>query len=263
MKDSDGWEQADVGSAELIVSSELFSRGSHVELLFAQGEFLRETLLVTGLMGLVAAILVGAGEFLLHFDRQNRYMQGPQYMANISPARVNVGHFLSSLSVPLYIGGVLHLFLMTQGASLFWAAVMAAVLVYTYIVAAIWIGSRATLHTIVSGGGADEAEMLVLYERRYESLLNFARIGVLVISVILAWLIIEGPTPYPWWMAVANPAVLIAASFAIWWAVPAVGKFLMPIALNVAFAIFYGLSTLFAYSLPSDELAQILFRSVS
>ena len=234
-----------------------------MELLVAQDGFLRATLLLTGLMGIAAAVLVGTGEFLLHFDRQNRYMDGPQYMANISRSRVNVGHFLSSLSVPLYIGGALHLFIMVQGASLFWAAVMAAVLVYTYIVAAIWIGSRATLHAIVSGGSEAEDPMLALYEKRYESLLNVARAGVLIISVILAWLIIQGPTPYPWWMALANPAVLIAASFALWWAVPAIGKFLMPIALNVAFAIFYGLSTLFAFSLPSDELAQILFRSVS
>ena len=234
-----------------------------MELLVAQEGFIRELLLLTGLMGIVAAVLVGTGEFLLHFDRQNRYTDGPQYMANISRTRVSAGHFLSSLSVPLYIGGALHLFLTTQGASLFWAAVMAAILIYTYIVAAIWIGSRATLHAIVSGDGEAEAPMLALYKQRYENLLNVARVGVLVISVILAWLIIEGPTPYPKWMAVTNPVVLIAASFAIWWAVPAVGKFLMPIALNVAFAIFYGLSTLFVLSLPSDELAQILFRIVS
>ena len=234
-----------------------------MELLVAQDGLLREILILTGLIGFVGAIFVGTGEFLLHFDRQNRYIDGPQYMANISQSRANAGHFFSSLSVPLYIGGALHLFLMVQGASLLWAAVMAAVLVYTYIVAAIWIGSRATLHAIVSGGGEAEDSMLALYEKRYESLLNVARAGVLIISVILAWLIIQGPTPYPWWMAVANPAVLIAASFAVWWAVPAVGKFLMPIALNVAFAIFYGLSTLFAFALPSDELAQIIFRSVS
>ena len=104
---------------------------------------------------------------------------------------------------------------------------------------------------------------LAMYKQRYENLLNFARVGVLAISVILGWLILDGPTPYPWWMAVINPAILIAASFAIWWAVPAVGKFLMPIALNVAFAIFYGLSTLFAFFLSSDELAQIILRSVS
>ena len=234
-----------------------------MELLIAQDGISREIILVTGLMGFVAAILVGTGEFLLHFDRQNRYMDGSQYMANISLTRVNAGHFLSSLTVPLYIGGALHLFLMTQGASFFWAAILAAVLIYTYIVAAIWIGSRATLHAIVSGGGTDEPETLDMYKERYESLLNVARIGVLVISVILAWLIVQGPTPYPWWMAIANPAVLIAVSFAIWWAVPAIGKFLMPIALNVAFAIFYGLSTFIAFSLPSDELAKILLRSVS
>ena len=234
-----------------------------MELLVTQHGLLREILLLTGLMGVIAAILVGTGEFLLHFDRQNRYKDGSQYMADISRARVNAGHFLSSLSVPLYIGGALHLFLMTQGASLFWSAVAAAVLIYTYIVAAIWIGSRATLHAIVSGDGEAEAPRLALYKQRYENLLNVARVGVLVISVILAWLIIQGPTPYPWWMAVANPAVLIAASFALWWAFPIIGKFLMPIALNVAFAIFYGLSTLFAFSLSPDELAQILFRSVS
>ena len=81
---------------------------------------------------------------------------------------------------------------MLQGASLSWAAVMAAVPVYTYIVAAIWIGSRATLHAIVSGGGEAEDPMFALYEKRYESLLNAAFALVYGLSSLIAFSLPSG-----------------------------------------------------------------------
>ena len=224
---------------------------------------LKAVLIATGIAGTAAAMLVGTGEFLLHYDDRNRYADGPQYMSSISRARANAGHFISALSVPFYIAGILHLFLMTMGAGLVWSALLAAILIYSFIVAAIWMGSRATLHAIVSGRGADDDAMLALYKMRYETLINFVRIGVLLASVIFVWQICHPATPYPLWMMAANPALLILASFALWKLVPSIGKYLMPIALNVSFFILYGLSTLVVLFTPAETLARLLVRSAS
>lgn len=88
--------------------------------------------------------------------------------------------------------------------------------------------------------------LLGLYDFRYETLLQVIRFAVLVLSGILIWLILSGRSHYPKWMAALNPILLIVASFVVYAIAPGVGKFLMPIALNVAFFVFFLTSTTIA-----------------
>lgn len=207
----------------------------------------KRLVVATGIVGLVAAIMTGTGEFLLHYDPLNRYAEGLDYLADVSAERANIGHFLGSLGAPLYLIGTLHLYWMLRSANQRWAAALAMILAYSFAIAAIWLGSRATLHSLaVSEPSTMISMMRAQYELRYETLLNFARAGVLLVSIIYAWLIVRGPSPYPRWMAIANPILLIAGCFAVWFVIPAVGKFIMPIALNVAFTIIFALSVYFA-----------------
>ena len=60
---------------------------------------------ITGLLGLVGAILCGTGEFLLHFDPQARF-SGYDFMADISDSRLTAGHFFAVVGVPLYFVGM-------------------------------------------------------------------------------------------------------------------------------------------------------------
>jgi hypothetical protein len=50
-------------------------------------------------------------------------------------------------------------------------------------------------------------------------------------------------------MALLNPICLILASFAIWMIAPGVGIYLMPIALNVAFAFLFIFSIYYSQKL--------------
>ena len=63
---------------------------------------------LTGIVGLVGAVLCGTGEFLLHFDPQARF-SGYDFMADISDARLTTGHFFAVIGVPLYFVGVWHI----------------------------------------------------------------------------------------------------------------------------------------------------------
>jgi hypothetical protein len=207
----------------------------------------RHVEILTGLIGLLAATLVGAGEFMLHFDPLGRYGQGFDFLKGATESRATAGHFLGVLGAPLYVVGAWHIYLMLRPANRFWAMLAFFVMAYGCIVGGVWIGSRATAAFLVNTIPEDAlASAIGLYELRYESLLTVVRSAILVLSGIFVWLILTGRSNYPRWMAALNPIILILASFLVFWLAPGIGKYLMPIALNVAFLILFSVSTMIA-----------------
>jgi uncharacterized membrane protein len=71
------------------------------------------------------------------------------------------------------------------------------------------------------------------------------RITTLVISGIYVYMVLTGNSRYPKWMAATSPVVLLLLNFLIYVIAPDIGKFVMPIALNVGFAAFFLLSLTF------------------
>lgn len=200
----------------------------------------RRLSILTAQIGLAAAVLVGIGEFLLHFDAQARYASGFEFFEGVTRDRATIGHFLGVLGAPLYVVGAFHLYLMLRPAHEGAARVAGVVMAYGCIIGAVWIGSRASAAELVAAGGA--AEQLALYELRYENLLQIVRAAVLIVSGIFVWLCLTGRTHYPRTMALLNPISLILVSFLIFFALPAVGKYIMPIALNVAYFVLFAVS---------------------
>jgi len=196
----------------------------------------------TGFIGLLAAVLVGTGEFLLHFDPLGRFDGSDAYlfMQGISIERASLGHFFGVLGAPLYVVGFWHLMKMLEPAGQLASRIAFAVMSYGIMVGAIWIGSRASISAMVNfDSAADLSQLIALYELRYESLLQVTRVAALVFSAIYIWLVLSGRSLYPKWMALLNPVFLILMSFGIWMLLPALGVYLMPIALNVAFALLF------------------------
>lgn len=203
---------------------------------------------ITGILGLCAAVLTGAGEFLLHFDPQARFTDGLAFFEGISESRSNWGHFLSVAGAPLYAVGAFHIFLMLKPANARWAFILFAIMAYGCALGAVWMGSRASISAIVNAQQfAELGHLVTLYDLRYETLLNVTRLAILLISIIYIWLAASGRSCYPRWMALLNPILLLLFSFAIWLILPAVGKYMMPIALNIAFFIFFSLSLYFVH----------------
>jgi uncharacterized membrane protein len=210
----------------------------------------RRLILITGQIGLLAALLVGVGEFLLHYDSLARYTDTFAFFNGVTRERATIGHFFGVLGAPLYVVGAYHIYLMLRPANERAARAAGLVMAYGCIVGAVWIGSRATAVELVAAGGIDE--QLALYELRYESLLQIVRVAVLVLSVIFIWLCTTGRSHYPRMMAVLNPIFLIIVSFIIFFTVPAVGKYMMPIALNVAYFVMFSVSLIVASNLKSE-----------
>ena len=164
----------------------------------------------------------------------------------ISDQRSTMGHFLGVLGAPMYVVGAFHIYLMLNSSHARWALILFIVMAYGCALGGVWIGSRASISAIVNAPQYPGLTHLVeLYDLRYETLLNVTRVAILLISLIYIWLVAKGGSAYPRWMALANPIVLLLLSFVVYLLAPAVGKYLMPIALNVGFTIFFCLSLFF------------------
>jgi len=203
-------------------------------------------LYITGFAGLLAAILVGIGEYLLHYDPLARFAEGGfGFMQGISDHRTSIGHFFGVFGATLYTVGSYHIYLMLRPANERAALTAFFITAFGFIVGAVWIGSRASVSALMQIPQTPEILHLVeLYDIRYETLLTVIRITTLVLSIFFIWLTLTGRSNYPRWMAIFSPFVLILMSFLIYVIAPQLGKHLMPIALNVAFFIFFTLSLL-------------------
>lgn len=195
---------------------------------------------VTGLLGLLGAVLTGVGEFLLHFDALARFDVEYAFLGGITDQRSSVGHFVAMLGAPLYLIGCWHIRLMLKPASDRWSLVAFFVMAYGFAIGIVWIGSRASISALVNMPVTpDLLHLIDLYDFRYETLLQVTRLAVLALSIIFVALVARGRSHYPRWAALLNPILLIVASFVVYALAPAAGKFLMPIALNVAFFILF------------------------
>lgn len=113
----------------------------------------KRTILLTGQIGLAAAVLVGIGEFLLHYDAQARYTSTFAFFEGVTRVRATIGHFFGVLGAPFYLVGVYHLYLMLRPAHEMAARIAGLVMAYGFIVGAVWIGSRSSAGELVAAGG--------------------------------------------------------------------------------------------------------------
>lgn len=212
-------------------------------------------IIVSGIIGLLASVLVGIGEYLLHYDPLARFNDGGfLFMQGINDGRTTLGHFFGVFGATMYTIGCYHIYLMLRPANETAALSAFFIGAFGFILGAVWIGSRASISALMQLPLTPEIESLVqLYELRYETLLTVVRITALILSLIIIWLSMTGRSYYPRWMAVLNPFVLIIASFLIYLIAPQIGKHMMPIALNIAFFIFFALSLKHARATTTSE----------
>ncbi len=200
---------------------------------------------LTGIIGLVGAIITGTGEFLLHFDPAARF-SGYDFMADISDARLTAGHFFAVVGMPLYFVGMWHIAQMLKPAGEKLSNILFLIGSFGFLFGAMWMSSRASIGSLVHYPELIANTNLVeLYQLRSETLLQVIRITTLVISGIYVYLVLTGKSRYPKWMAATSPIVLLILNFVIYLIAPSVGKFVMPIALNVGFSAFFLLSLIF------------------
>jgi hypothetical protein len=193
-----------------------------------------------GWLGLLASIMVGAGEFLIHFNSDGFNSEIPfGYFLGIEPIRFTIGQYLMVPFIPLYIFGYWHLYLALKPASENLAKAVLTLGIFAFVIGGIWVGSRA--HFGVTIQALNEANLpelqhkiIASYELHVENLVQILRVVVLLISVFFVWAILKGGTLYPKWMAFFNPIFLLIIVFTLFFFVRPIGQYLAPTAMNVA-----------------------------
>lgn len=212
----------------------------------------KPAILISGIAGLVAAVLVGIGEFLLQFNPQGGYEAADYgYLGRVSIERMTTGHFLAVLSAPFYVVGYWHFFKMLEPAGRRLSYVVFLLGSYSFIVGTAWLGQRVflglTVHEI--NVGTDLSGLLVAFSERNEPFVNILRIAMLGISLVWVYLILKGESHYPRWMAIFSPAIVLAAIFGLYFVTPVIGLYVVPIAMNMTHAVVFTLSLLVAWRL--------------
>ena len=140
----------------------------------------------TALVGLLAAALVGIGEYLLHYDTLARFTEGGyDFMKGISDQRSTLGHFFGVFGATLYPIGCYHIYQMLRPANSRWAYAAFLIGTFGFMVGVVWIGSRASVSALIQlPQTPDVSALIALYDLRYETLLQVIRITTLVLSLI-------------------------------------------------------------------------------
>ncbi|NCP21644.1 MAG: hypothetical protein CO023_05030 [Flavobacteriales bacterium CG_4_9_14_0_2_um_filter_35_242] len=211
-----------------------------------------KSLTIFGFLGLIGAIGVGIGEFLLHYSPNGIGYDGTnfEFFNQISSSRLTLGHFMAISFVPFYIAGYYHLFLIFKDKSPKIARAIFALGIIAFIIGGMWISSRAQLgylvHKIAEFPDDKALQSLIeVYKVHAEILVKSLRIWILAISVLFVIPILKGETIYPKWMAIFNPIVILLLILIIYNIAPSIGFIIGPIAMNVVHFILFFLSLLF------------------
>ena len=218
-------------------------------------------LFYTGLLGMLAAFVTGIGEFFLLYAPELNHGPKNNFANFLHPSEADLhrGYYLGAIGAPFYIIGYWHIvgMLKLHKTKLGWAIMSLAV--FGFMSGMVWLLSNAYQGLLVQAIAANTGEAAAALttvqnkvEHMSDPLLQVIRFQVMIMSALLAICIFRFDTYYRRWVAIFTPFVLILLTFSTLLFMPAIGKYFVPEALNVAHFIFFTISTAFAYRAYKD-----------
>ena len=205
------------------------------------------TIKVLGYLGLIGSILVGFGEYLLHYSANILdYAENYEFLSFVDLDSMTTGHFLAVIGLPFYFAGYLHIYQMLKPGSEAFARMVLAIGFVAFAVGGIWIGSRSSIGNIVHLKEVMNSEtyqtLLTHYTDHLEILVKALRIIIALLSVVFSIAILKGGTYYKKWMAIFSPIVILILLVVLGRLIPSIGKHMLPILMNVTHFILFILS---------------------
>lgn len=202
---------------------------------------------ILGILGLAASILVGLGEYFLHYSSSIlEHSENYEFLKFVPLENLTKGHFLAVAGLPFYFAGYIHIYRMLKSGNETLARIVLSIGFIAFAVGGIWIGSRASIGNVVHLQGeistSTYQNLLAHYTDHMEVLVKALRIVIATLSVVFAIAIIKGGTYYKKWMAVFNPIVILLLLVFLGKFLPAIGKHMLPILMNVTHFILFALS---------------------
>ncbi|MCC1483159.1 DUF6796 family protein [Winogradskyella immobilis] len=200
-----------------------------------------------GYLGLIASILVGLGEYFLHYSVNILgHSENYEFFQFVPLKNLTTGHFLAVIGLPFYFAGYIHIYRMLKSGNETLARIVLGIGFIAFAVGGIWIGSRASIGNIVHLKDAMDTStyqnLLAHYTDHMEILVKALRIVIATLSVVFAITIIKGGTYYKKWMAIFNPIVILILLVVLGRLIPSIGKHMLPILMNVTHFILFVLS---------------------
>jgi len=213
----------------------------------------KKTLILTGIAGFLGALCVGIGEWLMQFTQAGKMDETTyNYFLDVKLGNLSVGHFLCVLTGPLYFLGYYHLGRAIDRDKGWLGKAITGLGIYSFGVGIAWIGGRVYLGLGRKAVEAGEAspELFKSLTEHNEPFIGVLRIAILLISILWIFGIVKGRSYYPKWMALLSPILILASIFALYAAVPSVGKYILPSAMNVTHLIVFGTSIFYCLRIP-------------
>ncbi|MEA1786733.1 DUF6796 family protein [Arenibacter sp. GZD96] len=205
------------------------------------------TIKILGYLGILGAILVGMGEYLLHYSPQILgNADDYEFFRYVSLSNLSRGHFLAVSGIPFYFAGYLHLYFMLKSGSENWARAVLLLGFIAFAVGGVWIGSRVSIGQIVhlksSIAPITYTQLLSHYTAHVEILVQVLRVVITALSICFCVAILKGGTYYAKWMAIFSPIVILIGLVIIGNILPLVGQHVLPILMNFTHFILFTLS---------------------
>lgn len=208
---------------------------------------------LTGIIGLIGSILVGIGEFMLHYNANGYNGDNYAFFVSILEWRLIVGHFMVVFFVPLYIIGYWHIFLRLNAGNKGLAQAVLILGIFAFVLGGMWISSRGLLGFIAKSihAGDTSISLLAHYRLLMETLVQVLRLIIILISALFIIAIRKGGTLYPSWMTWFNPGLALGMVFMLYFIFPLLGNILAPTAMNIAHIVVFSASLFSLNTKPS------------
>ena len=198
-----------------------------------------KTLLI---IGLLASVFVGIGEFLVHFLPEGP--EGEISMLYYVPLdRASNGHFFAVYAAPFYFAGYYGLMRFFKNSNQVLATTLFILGVLSFAYGSVYVSSRYFAAEVLqrSMGTPDFEFYLASYEKHYQSTVWALRALITSVSVVYVMLVAKNNFGMPKWLAIFNPIVLLGLIIStLVWAKP-IGVYIAPIAMNATHFIFFGI----------------------
>jgi hypothetical protein len=200
-----------------------------------------------GILGLMASILVGLGEYFLHYSPNIfEHAENYKFFQFVPSKNLTKGHFLAVIGLPFYFAGYIHIYRMLKSGNETLARIILAIGFIAFAVGGIWIGSRASIGNITHLKEVLNPKiygnLLDHYTQHMEVLVKALRIVIATLSVVFTITILKGGTFYKKWMAIFSPIVILILLVIFGKLIPSIGKHMLPILMNVTHFILFTLS---------------------
>lgn len=200
-----------------------------------------------GYLGLLGAILVGIGEFYLHYSTNVLSAKGEfNFFAFVPIENLKIGHFIAMIGIPFYFAGYLHIYRMLKSGNENLARTVLALGFIAFTVGGVWIGSRGYLGSLVhlksEIPSKTYSKIIANYNEFLEILVQVLRVVIAFLSIAFSWAILKGGTLYKKYMAFFNPIIILILLVVIGMTFPIIGKYFLPILMNITHFVIFTLS---------------------